>query len=551
MSAAAALDRAAGLPRPGGLRSAFYASRLYPLTLLGRAPRGLALHAPDPWPGDAALGDRLFQGRYRFAGREAVSPGGPVWAPPGIDPAWTAGMHGFGWLRHFKASGGETARRHARAVVADWIRNCGRWRPGAWDAAVLGRRIAAWSACAGFLLRDSDPRWRAAFLASLDVQARHLRRAALAETSGADRFAALRGLLHAGLCLDRGERGVARAARLLARECAEQVRPDGGHRDRSPARHCAALADLVDCRDLLLAAGRTPPEPIPDTIDRMARALAALRHGDGGLAAFNDSAEDTDPPAADVLKAAGGGARAPAGAERMGFQRLAAGRTAVIVDAAPAAGRPSDHAGAAAFEMSAGAARLVVNCGPHSARSAEWADALRSTAAHSTLVVADEDADPAAPARGDRRADGGAIWLEVEREGYARRFGLVHRRRFYLAADGADLRGEDTLRAAPGAAPAEPRPYAVRFHLHPDVAAAQAPDGRSALLRLADGAQWRLSAPSGLAIVGSVYFADGFARRDGEQAVVAGVCGAEGATVKWALRRVRQADRPADSPFQA
>ena len=58
-------------------------------------------------------------------------------------------------------------------------------------------------------------------------------------------------------------------------------------------------------------------------------------------------------------------------------------------------------------------------------------------------------------------------------------------------------------------------------------------------------------APSGLAIVGSVYFADGFARRDGEQAVVAGVCGAEGATVKWALRRVRQADRPADSPLQA
>ena len=77
------------------------------------------------------------------------------------------------------------------------------------------------------------------------------------------------------------------------------------------------------------------------------------------------------------------------------------------------------------------------------------------------------------------------------------------------------------------------------------------PDGRSALLRLANGAQWRLSASSGLAIIGSVYFADGFARRNGEQAAVAGVCGAEGATVQWALRRVRQANRPADSPLQA
>ena len=57
---------------------------------------------------------------------------------------------------------------------------------------------------------------------------------------------------------------------------------------------------------------------------------------------------------------------------------------------------------------------------------------------------------------------------------------------------------------------------------------------------------------SALAIIGSVYFADGFARRNGEQAAVAGVCGAEGATVQWALRRVRPADRPAaDSPLQA
>ena len=75
------------------------------------------------------------------------------------------------------------------------------------------------------------------------------------------------------------------------------------------------------------------------------------------------------------------------------------------------------------------------------------------------------------------------------------------------------------------AAEAETRPPA-----HPQsVAVAQAPDGRSALLRLADG----------------------FARRNGERAAVAGACGAEGATAKRALRRVRQAGRPADSPLQA
>ncbi len=75
------------------------------------------------------------------------------------------------------------------------------------------------------------------------------------------------------------------------------------------------------------------------------------------------------------------------------------------------------------------------------------------------------------------------------------------------------------------AAEAETRPAARPQ----SVAAAQAPDGRSALLRLADG----------------------FARRNGERAAVAGVCGAEGAAAKRKLRRARQADRPADSPLQA
>ena len=178
---------------PGALRASLYASRLYRLTLLGSAPAGLAVHPPDPWPGDAATGDRLFQGRYRFAGHEVTSLARPIWLPPRIDAAWLEAMHGFDWLRHFKAAGGEAARRHARTLVADWIRHCGRWRPGVWDAAVVGRRVTAWIAAAGFLLHGADLRWRTAFFASLAVQERHLARVARREATGARRVAALSG----------------------------------------------------------------------------------------------------------------------------------------------------------------------------------------------------------------------------------------------------------------------------------------------------------------------------------------------------------------------
>ena len=552
MSAAAAGAPAMGAPAadaaPGGLRAAVYASPLYALTLRGAAPRGLALHPPDPWRGDAAAGDRLFQGRYRFAGHEVTSAASPVWAPPGVAAAWLEAMHGFAWLRHFKASGGAAARRHARALVADWICRCGQWRPGIWDAAVTGRRIAAWTAAAGFLLNGADTGWRSAFLASLGVQARHLARSAHGETAGARRIAALCGLLHARLCLGHGARHADRALRRLVRECERQVLPDGGHVDRSPAGQCAVLADLVDCRELLRAAGRTPPPPLCDAIDRMAPVLAALCHGDGGLAAFNGSPERAFPDPAAVLKAAAPAARRPAkplaNARCLGFQRLAAGRSVLIVDAGAAAAESSagavGHAGAGAFEMSVGAHRLIVNCGPRGAHGDDWGAALRRSAAHSTLVVADASLDAAAPVACERHADSGALWLEVTRHGYARRFGFVHRRRLYVAADGNDVRGEDVLSPAPGAPPEAPRPFAVRFHLHPTVTAVPARDGEAVSLRPADGAEWRLHASGGgLAVNPSVYFADDYTPRRTVQAVVAGVCGTEGATVRWALRRER------------
>ena len=537
MSATAEL--AAAAPSSGRLRAALYASPLYPLTLIGRAPRDLAMHPPDSWPGDAALGDRLFQGRYRFVGHEVASATGPAWSPPGIAPAWLEAMHGFAWLRHFKASGGETARRHARALVGDWIRRCGQWRPDAWDAAVTGRRIAAWTASAGFLLTGADADWRAAFLASLGVQTRHLARAARSETAGGRRIAALRGLLYAWLCLGHGERPIRRTVAAIERECARQTLPDGGHVDRSPARHCAALADLVDCRDLLRAADRDPPEALCDAIERMAGVLRALRHGDGGLAVFNDSPERPFPDPEAVLKAAApASSRTQANARDMGFQRLAAGRATIIVDAGAAGGADSDHAAAAAFEMSFGAHRMIVNCGPHTGRDAAWTEALRRTAAHSTLTLADASLDSGAPVECERRSEGGALWLEVAHRGYARRFGYVHRRRFYLAADGNDARGEDLLSPAPGAAAPEPRPFAIRFHLHPTVEATLERHGQAASLRLPDGGEWRLRASCGVAVAASVYFADDYTARRASQVAIAGVCGPDGASVRWALRRV-------------
>ncbi len=525
-----------------------YGNPLYPLTLLGPVPDRLALQPADGCVGDAEIGNQLFQGRYRFAGHEVGAPKLPLWLPPGAPEAWLEDMHGFEWLRHLVAAGGETARRHGRAVLTNWIATCGHWRATVWRADVLGRRIAAWTLASGFLLRGAEPAWRRSFLSSLALQIRHLSRVAAREATGAARIAAIRGLLYGGLCLGPSERRTAAAIRLLIRECHRQVLADGGHTSRSPRLLCQVLADLADCRALLLAANRVPPEALSRAIDRMAPMLRALCHGDGDLAAFNDGGEGNAGAVAATLTMAAAPGRPQANAPHMGFQRLSAGETTVIVDCErPRPGSLAAHAGSLAFEMSVGSHRMVVNCGPHHGRDETWVRALRSTAAHSTLVIADTSSaqlgddgtfvGDASTVTCERREGDNATWLDLRDDGYAKRFGMAHHRRLYLGEGGDDLRGEDVL--TPSGTAAEPRPFAVRFHLHPSVQASLLMHGQAVLLRLADGSGWQLRAVGGsLALNPSVYFDRDGERRRSEQAVIVGVCANEGATVKWAIRRV-------------
>jgi len=520
-----------------GLKAAYYGSALHRLTLSGPVPKALRLDPGDPIPGDAARGDALFQGRFSFAGHDIFAPNRPVWEPVRAPAQWLEEMHDFAWLRHFRANGGQMARRHARALVADWIAQYDSWHPLFWRSDLLARRLRAWLANAAFLFNGADASFRTRFLGALARQARHLFRAGVDDVAGARRIAALHGMLACALCLPGSERRIAGVLRRLDAEIASQILADGGHISRCPRIQAQALNDLVGIRSLLLGANRVPGASLLDAIDRMAPMLRMLRHGDGRLALFNGADEGTAAEIDQCLAAAEARGKALAGAPYSGFQRLAAGRTTVILDVGSPSPFPEHrHDGALSFEMSAGRQRLVVNCGALPDGDAEWRRALARRAAHSSLAV-----DDAWPPHGrhrrttpevasTRNEDSGDIWIDASVESPA--FGPGHRRRLYLAAGGDDFRGEDSLL---GGTPAR---VTVRFHLHPDVQVSQARDGTTILLRPPGDMGWRFRVAGGsVELAESVYFGTAGERRRSEQIVVRGETGGDRPPIKWAFRK--------------
>ncbi len=509
----------------------------------GSLPEAPAVSVRDPWPGDAGRGARLLKGElHHYGAMRMLKPGG--WPDASGNDVLRAHAHGFTWLRDLREIGTDAARMRARALAGDWM-DSGSAEPMASRPDIAAARITAWLGHYDFFAASADDTFRVRVIRRLLADTRHLAASLPGDELDGRALTALKGLIAAGISFPDQTNCLTRALRFLPAELGRQVLPDGGHIERSPAAHLEALKNLIEMRALLHLAAVPAPDALASAIERLSLALRTLRHGDGGLALFNGT---RDEPAAlvELVLAQSGryGRGGPAALPDMGFHRLQAGGTVLVVDtgAPPPPGLDRlSHAGTLSFELSVSRNRLIVNCGAAPSGAAAWADAARSTAAHSTLVIADTSSSELKPGGLGRRPErvvaqrqeaNGAHWLEASHDGWKKPFGAVHRRRLYLAESGEDIRGEDSVEAPTG------QPFAIRFHLHPSVSASMQQDGEGVLLRLpGNGGGWRLRAEGAkLSLEESVYLGGPEVRRT--EQIVLNVLPDSPQQVKWAITRM-------------
>ncbi|WP_174279195.1 heparinase II/III family protein, partial [Sphingomonas bacterium] len=488
---------------------------IHTIRLKGRYPLKLLAVPDDPLPGDVARGRALLDGRLMFQGEErdlaTLDLARPDWSRP-----FGEHLHGFDWLRDLS-----TVTTRARAapiaetLMARWLAVHGdsvageAWRPSLW-----GRRLLAWTSHAPLILSSSDLVYRSSVLHALARGARHLDRGADKATPGASRVVAWAGVIVAGLLIPNGEPRRAFGEAGLARALGTALFDDGGTVSRSPRQLLAIIETLVCLRAAYAARRLELPEPFVRAMARMVPALLGVSHSDQGLSSWQGGGPTRPDRLAEVIAASGIRARPLRQARDWGYQRLAAGSAVGIVDAAPPPVARVVDGGCAstlAFEFSDGPMRLVVNCGGARAGiatlPAALVEGLRTTAAHSTLCLADTNST-AIQADGTlgrgvgsvelgRQESGGSSRIEASHDGYVRRFGFIHRRTLVLTGDGRELRGEDMLLPQGRRRRTAPTPFAVRFHLGAGVDAAPTSDGLGAILRGPGAALWQFRCRGG------------------------------------------------------
>jgi uncharacterized heparinase superfamily protein len=526
---------------------------LHRLRLRGKFPLKLLAVPEDPIPGDRTRGQALLEGRALYHGEEIALADldfGALQVSQGLADY----LQSFEWLRDLaSAAGREETAPIAEKLMRNWLEIHGSkvaeagWRPEMW-----GQRVFFWTSHAPMILSSTDLVYRSAVLNTLARGARHLDRAAAKESPGLTQVRAWAGIIGAGLLVQGGEPRVARGEAGLAKALAQTLTSDGGLICRSPVSQLALVETLGMLRSAYDISRIEFPQPFENALSFAVPALLGVTLGDGGLSSWQGGLPVPGRRVAAAIEATGHRALPLRQARDWGYQRLAAGDTTVIVDAAPPPSMRLETGGCAstlAFEMSHGPHRIVVNCGGAggSTLPPALAEGLRTTAAHSTLTLADSNSTALNPdgslGRGvvevemNRRDKNGIARLEAGHDGYVQRHGFVHRRQIGLSEEGDELRGEDVLIPG-GRHKSEGVAFAARFHLGPGIDVTPTADNMGALLRIEGGPAWHFRCRgTGLMVDDSLWVDERSRICPTKQLVLAGEAAPGGTTIGWLFRR--------------
>lgn len=506
-----------------------------------RVPAFVASPAPIPLKPKKCAAPYLA-GAFHFKGQEfETGEGGQPWSYPVPSEGFADYLHRFNWLDDLAADHSVQAKERARYLVDSWISIYGKWNDFAWTPDITADRLCAWLRHWRGLLKSDDAA-SAARRSNIYRQLSHLRKSIGRLPAGVPQITSCAVLATAGAMMDHKSH-LDRNLDRLDTHLETQVLADGGHISRQPGQIVTILKSLLALESTLAARGIEGSRQTSRAIDRLGAALLFFTHADDKLANFHGSGEGEARTIKSLIKAAGIKAKTFSYMPHSGYQRLEQNGTVMIMDTGESPPRPYDqnaHLAPLAFELSAPAGRLIVNCSFDRTQPDGWRTVMRQTAAHSTLIIDDCSAGEiiesrslgqpisknAGPTKAQRKEIEGAIWLESTHDGYREDTGLVHRRRIYMDMLGTDIRGEDSLSVPMGSEPLINHAsfaYAIRFHVHPDVRLTLSRDLKSALLILANGDGWRFRCDNGpLTLEKSVYLGRGFKPERCEQIVMRG-----------------------------
>jgi len=429
---------------------------------------------------------------FRFLNREVDFNNAIEWQYAANGRLWTYNLHYFDFLN----AASNPAHTHRTAsddtgyrIIQDWINNNPPTVGTGWEPYPTSLRIVNWIKWTldGHPLSATD-------LDSLFIQARWLFNRVEHHILANHLFTNLKALCFAGVFFDGPEATKWRqqAITQLHQQLDEQILADGAHFELSPMYHDIILEDVLDLLNLLSCQPTLDDQALRPKLTAVAQRMLnwslQVRHPDGRLAFFNDSAFSI-APAIDALCAYASRLsidpiatdsenRQPlSNLEKPDCSGLAVLRSGAgfalfdIGSIGPDYQPGHAHADSLSFEYSWREARIFVNSGTSTYTPGALRNAQRSTRLHNTVEIDGVNSSQvwggfrvASRARTeildfDQTETQSGSFVVAKHDGYTRHLkNVIHTRKLQLTPDGLEI--EDHVSGNWSLAIA-------RFYLHP------------------------------------------------------------------------------------
>jgi uncharacterized heparinase superfamily protein len=287
-----------------------------------------------------------------------------------------------------------------KRIIQRWISENPVGKGNGWEPYPTSLRIVNWIK---WCLSGNKPAYPMS--QSLAVQARWLSKNLEFHILGNHLLANAKALCFAGLYFSgqEADRWYSLGAKILEEQLHEQVLPDGGHFELSPMYHLIVLEDLLDLVQLMRVYQRQVPPCLHDAIERMLDWSVVMRHPDGEIPFFNDSAFKgaANPLGLDQYARSLGYELNDLGMQNLichlknsGYLKITFGDIVLFADLAavgPDYLPGHAHADTLSFELSLNGQRVIVNGGTSVYAESEQRQRQRETSSHNTVTIDNSD----------------------------------------------------------------------------------------------------------------------------------------------------------------
>ncbi len=476
----------------------FYNNPIYNFLLERQSSPEIIFIPENLWIGSPDDGKKIVDGFLSFYG-EGVAFNKQVWKKNNASKSWNEELFSFEWVKDVKALGTNKARIFLRDNIREWMKFRNNWDSFTWRTDILAKRISHLLSNMSFFYNTADEDFQKKFTKLLNKQSIHLLKIYKKKNQGDKKIFIAKAIILASLSFKNLSGKFQLGVNLLKEIIEDHILEDGMHYLRSPSEQFIFLQSLIDIKNFLGLSKIIIPKFLNEAIYRMSSVLKFFKMGNGELAIFNTYKFIEPDEVNEVIKRSNSKLKTPDVLKFSGFHRISENRLNFLMDC----GKPTSektHASSLSFEFSHGIEKIVVNCGSPFINNKKLSEALRSTAAHSTISIDDVNSSDIffeknttsriANVWSEKFIEKHECWINSAHSGYKNLFGLIHNRKIHIDTKNLIIRGQDYFSRPLKKYAQIPKKLFLRFHIHPDVKLNVTASKKKVVLKLKNNLGW-------------------------------------------------------------